>query len=107
MSPQAQRVAICAFMKWKPPYAMTINCEWLDSASGIVMRSDPLKDLNACHEMEKVLTINQRLDYRRNLNELVGGCRTNLKSFEQITATAAQRCEAFLRTVGKWQEDAT
>lgn len=61
-------------------------------------------DLNACHEAEKVLTEAQRSFYRRELCAAVGGTRTNLKTFEQITATARQRCEALLRTLGKWRD---
>lgn len=65
---------------------------------------DYTRDLNATAEAEKTLTVEQRLTYRRNLCAAVGGSHTNLKSFEQITATAEQRAEAFLRTIGKWQD---
>jgi hypothetical protein len=55
-------------------------------------------DLNAMHEAEKTLTEDQRdLYYPRNLG-----------SWENPTApiysTAAQRAEAFLRTIGKWED---
>ncbi len=58
-------------------------------------------DLNACAEMEKTLTEAERVFYFGNLNS---------SSPEQSTyaclcfATAPQRCEAFLRTKGKWIE---
>jgi hypothetical protein len=65
---------------------------------------DPLNDLNACHEMEKVLTDGQWLEYERQI------CRLNYNKTKYswakscIYATASQRCEAFLKTIGKWQE---
>jgi hypothetical protein len=68
-------------------------------------------DLNAMHEAEKVLTaINQPA---RGCSEQgaylswLGYCRENNTSevYECVTATARQRAEAFLRTLGKW--DAT
>ncbi len=54
-------------------------------------------DLNACHEMEKGLKNWQQWDcYIENL----------IKSVEDylVHATAPQRCEAFLKTIGKWKE---
>ena len=50
--------------------------------------NDPLQDLNAMHEAEKILRIPQyaeRLDY----------C---------VDATAAQRAEAFLKTLNLWKQ---
>lgn len=55
-------------------------------------------DLNAMHEAEKVLTNDQREDYMNWL----GTCDTEWNS---IHATAAQRREAFLRTIGKWKQE--
>ena len=60
-------------------------------------------DLNAMHEAEKVLTEHQNESiYPRNL----GAWRNPTKP---IYATARQRAEAFLRTLGKWDQsgDAT
>jgi len=60
---------------------------------------DYLNDLNAMHEAEKVLpAIKHPGTYGIILEEVAGGW--------SMTATAAQRAEAFLRTIGKW-EDAT
>lgn len=61
---------------------------------------DYINDLNAMHEAEKVLTEEQWTDYYDNLLD------TTKPSFvlRDIThATASQRAEAFLRTIGKWQ----
>ena len=70
-------------------------------------KPDYLNDLNACHEMEKVLTekgVNAWWSYVAFIN------RHNPRPFGTETAvhaTAAQRCEAFLRTLGLWTETPT
>jgi hypothetical protein len=51
-------------------------------------------DLNAMHEAEKVLTVEEWSDY-------VDYLPTRWE--EAIHATARQRAEAFLRTLGKWE----
>ena len=72
---------------------------------------DYVYDLNAMHEAEKILTPeyqpakgeSQWSDYLGWL----GFCGENKtrEVYECVTATAAQRAEAFLRTIGKWEED--
>jgi len=71
---------------------------------------DYVYDLNAMHEAEKVLTSeyqpakgeSQWSDYLGWL----GFCGENKtrEIYECVTASAAQRAEAFLRTIGKWEE---
>ena len=56
---------------------------------------DWCNDLNAMHEAEKTLTSAQLLDY---IAFLFDTC------YEATVATARQRAEAFLRTLGKWEE---
>jgi hypothetical protein len=53
-------------------------------------------DLNAMHEAEQVLTLEQLLIYAHCLESEYG--------FFGVTATARQRAEAFLRMLGKWEE---
>lgn len=55
---------------------------------------DYLSDLNAMHEAEKVLTLEQKSVYCLELNKLIYG----------MCATAAQRAEAFLKTLGLWED---
>jgi len=57
---------------------------------------DYCNDLNAMHEAEKTLNSEQLHDYYENL-ELVNG-------WEYPSSTARQRAEAFLKTLGKWEE---
>jgi hypothetical protein len=63
-------------------------------------------DLNAMHEAEKVLNDEQWLQYREELrNVVLGGIRMVSQWCKaDLHATARQRAEAFLRTLGKWEE---
>jgi hypothetical protein len=59
-------------------------------------------DLNAMHEAEKVLTHGQASYY---LSELIGiNTKDESTHHGSYHATAAQRAEAFLRTIGQWEE---
>lgn len=66
---------------------------------------DYLSDLNAMHEAEKGLQ--SAFHYIQILGEVVtrvyGDNRDAIRL--SITATAGQRAEAFLRTLGKWRDD--
>ena len=71
------------------------RCEWLP---------DYLNDLNAMHEAEKMLTEHQWDEYERVLRLVCDGCSYfEGAGKELLHATAAQRAEAFLRTIGKWE----
>jgi hypothetical protein len=67
---------------------------------------DYYNDLNACHEMEKKLNEKKVWEYRNILMSIVYKDLTGPSrgSGAVIHATSAQRCEAFLRTIGKWKE---
>jgi len=54
-------------------------------------------DLNAMHEAEELLKGRQFEAYGIKLNDIEG-------SLWGIRATARQRAEAFLRTLGKWED---
>ena len=96
MSPDSQRIAIaeaCGIVskdKWgslyKTPRGILRDCP------------DYPTDLNAMHEAEKVLTLPERRKYRKTL---LGHCEP---ASIAIHATAAQRAEAFLLTIGKWED---
>ena len=55
-------------------------------------------DLNAMHEAEKMLTSEQVTSYVYSLESM------NERWSTPAFATASQRAEAFLRTIGKWKE---
>lgn len=115
MSPEAQRIAIAEACGWMEIRQCT--CKRTPRGNykqdGIVRSEhlpDYLNDLNAMHEAEKVL------------NPPASGCLTDASTHSKewleysnqlawvcpmgtwIRATAAQRAEAFLRTLGKWEE---
>jgi hypothetical protein len=58
---------------------------------------DPVSDLNDMHEAEKVLTHHEGLLYHGHLLNMCG------RGTDAAKATASQRAEAFLRTLGKWE----
>ena len=99
MTPDEQRIAIaeaCGIVihdHWGPLYK---------TPKGIVrVCPDYLGDLNAMHEAEKMLTQAQDYHYRASMLNAV--CKDG-SGLTAITATAAQRAEAFLRMVGKWED---
>ena len=79
---------------------------------------DPLNDLNAMHKAESTLDTLGRMKTAEHLNQIVNaffddyydGMIANEGSFfdgafTMAHATARQRAEAFLRTVGRWVEE--
>ena len=73
---------------------------------GSSIAPDYTEDLNAMHEAEKVLTDEQDLEYSEALEQVVEGrfMANNAEDMRRLrSATAAQRAEAFLRTIGKWE----
>jgi hypothetical protein len=56
---------------------------------------DFCNDLNAMHGAEKMLNNEQWVAYGKELSRL--------KVFPMVHATASQRAEAFLKTLGKWE----
>jgi len=66
---------------------------------------DYLNDLDAMHEAENMLTLEQHSYYRENLAMVVGFTDispTGGRAY--VSATASQRAEAFLRTLDRWEE---
>lgn len=106
MTPEKIQIAMAEVCEWK-------RTEWAD----VDVLPDYPNDLNAVHEAEEMLTPEQRVNYSYHLSQLIpqnencgpfepGGPDLMVYSaFDLIHATALQRCEAFLRTVGKWEDD--
>jgi hypothetical protein len=123
MSPEKQRIAIAEACGWQfcPPcpipgddpdyqkhkedaimcWARPGNHEWQTEQV-----PDYLTDLNAMHEAEKVLTDGQwqQFEYQLCHRDIVNG-HFGKARITMMHATAAQRAEAFLRTIGKWGEE--
>lgn len=64
---------------------------------------DYLGCLNEMHAVESKLTGAQCLEYVEEINEATKHMR-HITIFPMIHATAAQRAEAYLRCIGKWQD---
>jgi hypothetical protein len=105
MTPDQQRIAIATACGWtdirrQRLYAGDQDLWGTKITGGEKHRNrlpDYLNDLNAFHEMEKVLTSEQvtsYVDFLELMNE-----RWSTPAF----ATAPQRAEAFLRTLNLWQ----
>jgi hypothetical protein len=69
---------------------------------------DYCNDLNAMHEGERSLNSQHVQDYTLNLLSVTNNDGTRfhgtLGCFAHVHATARQRAEAFLKTIGKWEE---
>lgn len=110
MNTEAQRIAIAEACGWTFDDGRVINSsghEWKMLGMSAVPRY--LTDLNAMHEAEKVLKGNKFVDYIRRLHQDVFNSDpeslTNGELWELIHATAAQRAEAFLRTLNLWDDN--
>jgi hypothetical protein len=119
MTPEQQRIAIaeaCGWTNVAPLIVKNVKHEGDDITVGISSASgwipDYLNDLNACHEMEKGLDYEQCEAFSTTLADIVHAANREKDyafpwAFARIHATAAQRCEAFLLTLGLWQESNT
>lgn len=108
MSPEDQRIAIAEACGWKPLNAGI----WTKGRLHAVYDGLPdyCNSLDACHEMENVLKniptarIDEQVRYSNELFEIISNAKGSVPfSFDMINATASQRCEAFLRAIGKWK----
>lgn len=76
-----------------------IGCPWCSDLECTYNRGpDYCNDLNAMHEAENCLSLDDRNHYIDALGTIYKD------SWEFATATARQRAEAFLRTIGKWDQ---
>jgi hypothetical protein len=103
MTPEQQRIKIAEACGWKRhPLQMNKNF-WIHFPSEKQARDDSdlpdyLNDLNAMHEAERHLG----LRYDQWTRELRAICERDRRCVEG--ATAAQRAEAFLKTLNLWKE---
>lgn len=130
MSPEQQRMAIAKACGWHfiqcgarsafpglwrlipPDHNQIVAERFADSGQALAAYApDYLNDLNAAHEMEAVLLNEQRRTYVELLiatHPLHYDFRTSddsrMAAYFIVTATAAQRAEAFLKTLGLWEE---
>lgn len=106
MKPEDQRIALAQWCGWRLRNASSMmpgTYYHIDKAVN-AQPPDYLNDLNAMHEAEKGLKAScdphqatEAMLYREHLRNIAG-------KGGAYTATAAQRAEALLRTVGLWRE---
>lgn len=102
MNPEAQRIAIaeaCGYKRLTQHEAV-----WSHKGSKIYTAGNLpnyLADLNAMRDAEMVLAPDQITDYLEWLGMCSGDDAHQVWAY--VHATAAQRAEAFLRTIGKWE----
>jgi hypothetical protein len=97
MTPEKQRVAIaeaCGW-KWERLWTGELHGKPVGEQGPFRELPDYLNDLNAMHEAEESLHGNQYVEYTNLLIEIEG-------SLFGIRATAAERAEAFLKTLNLW-----
>lgn len=114
MNAQQINIAIAGACGWYP----TPVGNWTRNPNGIPSGENPAfgeppnyhGDLNAMHEAEKTLTDELHNVFKRRLSFIVGYTEkehaSSLPGWRRryVSATAPQRCEAFLRSIGKWKE---
>ena len=116
MNPEQQRIAIAEACGWSHKTLGNETYWWHDennkslppSDDGMRACPDYLNDLNAMHEAEKLLTKANWGCYGAELYIITGahthGISQNHHWLAVAFSTASQRAEAFLRTIGKWEE---
>lgn len=119
MTPEAQRIAIAETLGWKGPFhpeniagmegwwSQHRGTWWINPEGERVMASsvpDFLNDLNAMNRAEKAAFDGSEELWERYLDiELPPICENGETPTE--CATAAQRAEAFLRTLNLWKTE--
>ena len=104
MTPEEQLIAIAEWCGFKPGIEREIPYRkvwWKDG--GVFCDCDLpdyLNDLNAMHEAE--VTVFNKKDWHKYTDILCDQVQS--KNDSPIRATAAQRAEALLRTIGKWKD---
>jgi len=110
MSDNQIRIAIAEACGWRPEDAKSGFRGSRDSDGRLwACESIPdyCNDLNAMHEAERTMLFSQRKKFVRELQKVIGrqfAPEAMVWPDACIHATARQRAEAFLRTIGKWEE---
>jgi hypothetical protein len=119
MTQEQKRIAIAEACGWKLTDGVTITGtpykKWVNdgrAAYAVDELPDYLNDLNAMHEAEETLGANDKVFFVASLFGILGldcpsfekEARPNDFYFAVAHATAAQRAEAFGRTLGLWKE---
>lgn len=114
MTPEKQRIAIAEACGWKLVPAQTgqnpfTRPVWYGPNGGPArndyMPPNYISDLNAMHEAEKVLWLTEKWPrYKKILRWVREREKGQFGYYDTNHATAAQRAEAFLRTLNLWDD---
>lgn len=106
MSPDSQRIAIAEACGWKH---IAFKRGWIKAGDGETqcVIPDYLNNLNAMHEAEATMNLTDKYQYGKAICKIMNidtdGGLDVVDIYYVCHATAAQRAEAFLRTIGKWE----
>lgn len=118
MTPEQQNIAVAEACGWRKG---PVTGRWIHSSNeGMKHYSSAWvnacnlpschSDLNACAEFERMLSLHEGDKYALEVYRVVTEARARSKTefraagLLTISATAPQRCEAFLRTLNLWKE---
>ncbi len=122
MTPEQQCIAIAEWCGWVEimdrgvAFGAHVLTGRIKVEGGLELKTLPdyLNDLNAMHDAESKFTEQSAQDaYCLALANVCSGCvdwdseRMNVVAWVTMRATASQRAEALLRTIGKWQDEST
>jgi hypothetical protein len=118
MKPEAQRIAIAQACGWEPCeprsyFKSPPSHAWMKDEAyygGLNAIPNYLNDLNAMREAEKVLTEKlSKVEYAEELSRVVGRVlpfrSPGVTDFDKMHTTAAQRAEAFLKSLNLWTDE--
>lgn len=115
MTPSEINRAIAESVGWEfipchdDGFGRAVGETWLDPDGDIgLVPPDYHGDLNAIHEVETMLLAGPQTDTLgvNYWNTLWHVCDDSYKKLSTIgNATAPQRCEAYLKTIGKWRNE--
>lgn len=105
MNNQEINIAIAEWRGWKPCPKIGCNEHWT-SPTGVTMKQPNFcEDLNAMHEAEGKLNETQVQAYLNRLADCTPVKSQNRYGYwPMVHATAPQRAEALMRTIGKWRD---
>lgn len=101
-----KRIAIAC--GWKPCEHPQFIGYWIDPKNADYAEAEFPNchgDLNAMHEAENALKDEQKFPYMQEIYNLTDAPAALVCGWYLTHATAAQRAEAFLRTIGQWEDE--
>jgi hypothetical protein len=84
--------------EWAPGHISQVAAEWKNGERSAMTLPDYQRDLNACAEFRKTLTLEEREDYVWELMKRIHSRSST--HWDCADATARDHCEAFLRVKG-------